>query len=102
MTYLFSILIISLFFLSILFIKSNNLKILHITDIHFDPYFKSGSSIYSFCHRHTNNSDELSSLYWGRECDSSEYLIKKTLDHISHQNYSISFIFLTGDNLRYF
>lgn len=79
----------------------NIIRILQLSDIHYDPYFLKNSSIYSFCHRFpSQEKEELSNGFWGRECDSSSELIEATLQQISSQNLNISVIFLTGDNSR--
>ena len=76
-------------------------RILHLTDIHYDPYFTAYSSIYSSCHRISRNeNEEVSNYLWGRECDSSSLFVKRTFHQISADNNNISLIFLTGDNSR--
>lgn len=81
-------------------IRAENINILHLTDVHYDIFYQSNSSIYSFCHRNSTKNDEISTSLWGRECDSSESLIHTTLNKISGQVHNISVILLTGDNIR--
>lgn len=82
-------------------LTSCTIKVLHLTDIHYDPYFLANSSIYSFCHKpRIGHDEEISNELWGRECDSSALLVEQSLQQISAQNINISFIFLTGDNSR--
>lgn len=97
--------IILLLLTSIYFIvaeyNQEHLKVLHITDLHYDVHYRSNASIYSFCHRNsTDYNDEKSNSMWGRECDSSGSLIQKSLINISKRNHNISVILLTGDNIR--
>lgn len=78
------------------------IRLLHLTDIHFDQYFQPESVIISFCHRKpTNKNDEVSSVLWGRECDSSIELFEMMLvQSKSLLKDAISLILLTGDNIR--
>jgi predicted MPP superfamily phosphohydrolase len=88
-------------FLHLIIAAYENINILHLTDLHYDVYFKSNSSIYSFCHRNSIDfNDEKSNLLWGRECDSSGSLIQTSLMHIAKHNHNLSVILLTGDNIR--
>ena len=97
MLFMFEIIILLIFAL----MTSCTIKVLHLTDIHYDPYFLANSSIYSFCHRLSSLQDEkIANELWGRECDSSASLIEQSMQQISAQNRDISFIFLTGDNSR--
>jgi predicted MPP superfamily phosphohydrolase len=88
-------------FLHFIIAEYENINILHLTDLHYDVYYRSNSSIYSFCHRSSiYYNDEKSNSLWGRECDSSGSLIQTSLMHISKHNPNISVILLTGDNIR--
>jgi hypothetical protein len=83
-------------------ISMRTLKILQLSDIHFDPYFQEGASIYTSCHRKGFvNLKESSSKLWGDQCDSSEFLIEATLKQVSERHVDISHIILTGDNFRH-
>ena len=82
--------------------KANYLQILHLTDIHYDMFFKPNASITSFCHRPPSGrlNEELSNRLWGRECDSSPELVKKVFESFSNFKDQISLVILSGDNIR--
>ncbi|RWS18260.1 sphingomyelin phosphodiesterase-like protein [Leptotrombidium deliense] len=93
------------------------MKILHISDIHYDPYYEPGSVVNCAgkicCRRESNslnnNESDGSAGYWG-ELWSSDYkkgvcgtplqIIEKTLEHIS-KTQKIDVVFWTGDNARH-
>ena len=101
MTFCFKITSLIIFYLYLIIAEHEHINILHLTDLHYDIYYQSNSSIYSFCHRNsTDDNYEISNSLLGRECDSSGSLIQNSLMHISKQNHNISIILLTGDNIR--
>lgn len=101
MTFCFKITSFIIISLHFIIAEHGNINILHLTDLHYDIYYQSNSSISSFCHRNsTDGNDEISNSLRGRECDSSKSLIQKSLMQISKQNQDISAIILTGDNIR--
>jgi len=98
-----SIALLLLLFNLLLEANSRTLKILQLTDIHFDIYFEEGSSIYTSCHRKSGSSvlEDTANNLWGEQCDSSEILIDSTLKHVNDTFLDIASIFITGDSFRH-
>ncbi|XP_037821085.1 sphingomyelin phosphodiesterase 1-like [Lucilia sericata] len=83
---------------------SNDLNILHLTDIHHDPLYVPGSLAECdeplCCQRHKEQTEGTSKAagYWGdyRECDLPWQTIESAFNHIK-ENHKIDFIYQTGD-----
>ncbi|KIY71419.1 endopolyphosphatase [Cylindrobasidium torrendii FP15055 ss-10] len=80
-------------------------RFLHITDIHPDPYYKTGTSLKKACHRKKPSKKKNRSKYWGTpysDCDSPLHLANYTLDYVNkHWGSEIDFVIWTGDNARH-
>ncbi|CAL4124978.1 unnamed protein product, partial [Meganyctiphanes norvegica] len=86
-------------------LKKNILKVLHITDPHYDPRYKIGSN--AACHaplccnedsgEPMNPSDAAGK--WGdyRHCDSPKWLLENMYQHIIDNHPDIDYIMNTGD-----
>ncbi|SCV03577.1 LAME_0H11540g1_1 [Lachancea meyersii CBS 8951] len=87
--------------------KSKTLRgrFLHITDIHPDPFYKTGTSVAQMCHRGKPEDKSDRAPRFGTAmngCDSSmdlmEYTLKWVEDNLRDQ---IDFVVWTGDNIRH-
>lgn len=77
------------------------LNILHLSDIHLDPYYRPGSSVFSFCHRSPLMDEETCGEFGAHGCDSPLWLLENALYQIStNENMSVDAIIITGDNAR--
>lgn len=87
--------------------KSQKLRgrFLHITDIHPDPLYKTGSSIENVCHRGRPEGKKDEATRFGTAmagCDSSMDLMEYTLKWIENNlRDKIDFVVWTGDNIRH-
>lgn len=82
----------------------NDLTIVHLTDIHYDPEYQTGSVAdceEHMCCRATSKgtSNETKAGYWSdyRDCDSPLHMVENALDHIMKTNKKIHFVYQTGD-----
>ncbi|KAI9584703.1 sphingomyelin phosphodiesterase-like [Glossina fuscipes] len=83
---------------------ANDLRILHLSDIHYDPDYKEGSLAdceEPLCCRNADNiniPDQLGAGRWGdyRDCDAPMRLVVNALEHIQTQG-QIDYIYYTGD-----
>jgi len=88
-----------------MFSKERSLKILHVTDTHFDHLYKEGSNAACddpMCCREESGfvtSDEDKAGYWGdfRKCDTPLRTIEAMYAHIVSTHPSIDMIYWTGD-----
>ncbi|KAA0199151.1 hypothetical protein HAZT_HAZT000080, partial [Hyalella azteca] len=85
---------------------SPTLKVLHLADTHFDPYYKPGSNAVCdeifFCCREESGpvkAPEDAAGFWGdyRACDLPKWTIEAIYEHILAEHPDISFIIWTGD-----
>ncbi|KAA1466378.1 hypothetical protein DENSPDRAFT_831193 [Dentipellis sp. KUC8613] len=80
-------------------------RFLHITDIHPDPYYNTGASVSSACHRKKPKKDKERAGFYGTpfsDCDSPFRLTNLTLDFLSKNWASeVDFVIWTGDNARH-
>ncbi|XP_073820247.1 sphingomyelin phosphodiesterase-like [Musca autumnalis] len=84
--------------------SDNDLKILHLTDIHHDPLYEAGSLAECeeplCCQRHSDVAQGTSKAagYWGdyRECDLPWQTLENAFDHIK-TNHKLDYIYQTGD-----
>ncbi|CUS23471.1 LAQU0S10e01112g1_1 [Lachancea quebecensis] len=80
-------------------------RFLHITDIHPDPLYRTGSSIENVCHRGQPDGKEDEATRFGTAmagCDSSMDLMEYTLKWIENNlRDKIDFVVWTGDNIRH-
>ncbi len=75
-------------------------KFLHLTDLHIDPYYRTGSSVKSICHRFEDNVPTAG--YFGdRKCDTPVRTARHLLRHIRDRHMDFDFIILTGDLARH-
>ncbi|KAG2734499.1 hypothetical protein G9P44_002505 [Scheffersomyces stipitis] len=75
-------------------------RFLHITDIHPDPYYKTGSKQDGFCHSGKGNAGKYGDAILG--CDSPMVLMEDTIKWIEDNlKDKIDFIVWTGDNIRH-
>ncbi|XP_053681998.1 sphingomyelin phosphodiesterase-like [Sabethes cyaneus] len=87
------------------------IKILHITDIHYDPEYKQGVESLEVAKRCKNTfgccrtapSAGATENYWGNYhfCDTPKHLLETTLKQIAAKHPDINLIYLTGDLLRH-
>jgi predicted MPP superfamily phosphohydrolase len=76
------------------------LKILQLTDIHYDPYYRENASLPSSCHDLDDNQEgPTAGLYGARLCDTPAVLVKDLLDYIA--NLTFDLLLITGDNARF-
>ncbi|KAL7643927.1 UNVERIFIED_CONTAM: hypothetical protein RMT77_005936 [Armadillidium vulgare] len=81
------------------------LKVLHLTDPHFDPEYKVGSNAVCeaplCCNEDSGRVKKVTdgAGIWGdyRNCDSPKWLIENMLQHISNNHPDIDYIMCTGD-----
>lgn len=84
---------------------ADNLKIVHLSDIHYDPEYKVGSLAnckLPMCCRSTENNlsdDSDAAGSWGdyRNCDSPLTLVENTLDAVLGEHSDIDYVYYTGD-----
>ncbi|XP_030556483.1 sphingomyelin phosphodiesterase [Drosophila novamexicana] len=83
--------------------SENDYHVLHLTDIHYDPEYKSGSladCAEPMCCRDPLPADATSTGagYWSdyRNCDTPRHLIVNAFEHIS-ENHKLDWIYHTGD-----
>ncbi|KAI9500568.1 Endopolyphosphatase [Coemansia spiralis] len=82
-------------------------RFLHITDLHIDPHYTEGSTVYSQCHRKppTNADDGHHSTgrfgIAGAKCDSPVPLINATFEYLSGWADQLDFVLWTGDSGRH-
>lgn len=84
---------------------NNDLNIVQLTDIHYDPEYKVGSlgdCEEPLCCRVTPAgaiSDEAKAGYWSdfRDCDSPLHMIENAFDSVLENNPKIDYIYQTGD-----
>ncbi|CEP63693.1 endopolyphosphatase LALA0_S09e00386g [Lachancea lanzarotensis] len=85
--------------------KSLKGRFLHITDIHPDPFYKSGTSAEEVCHRGKPKDASDTATRFGvamNGCDSSMDLMNYTLDWVEKNlRDKIDFVVWTGDNIRH-
>ncbi|XP_055905944.1 sphingomyelin phosphodiesterase-like [Eupeodes corollae] len=84
---------------------NNDLKVLHITDIHYDPLYEVGALAECddtlCCQLHKNISENTNKAagFWGdyRNCDIPWHTIADSLKQIKKNNEKIDYIYQTGD-----
>mgnify|MGYP000143913070 CR=1 FL=1 len=81
-------------------VNNNIIKFVHISDIHYDPFYDKNTPQRSFCRPQRANSTSTYTAQYGRiGCDSPIDLVENSLDAM--QNVSkienVSFILLTGE-----
>ncbi|XP_011178148.1 sphingomyelin phosphodiesterase [Zeugodacus cucurbitae] len=84
--------------------RGDELKVLHLTDIHYDPLYVPGALAEcdepQCCQRHvsTTTSDKAAG-YWGdyRDCDAPWHMIDHALKHIKQTHTQLDYIYQTGD-----
>ncbi|KZV72170.1 hypothetical protein PENSPDRAFT_576601 [Peniophora sp. CONT] len=80
-------------------------RFLHITDMHPDPYYKTGTSESTACHRKKPRKEKTRAEPWGTphgDCDSPFRLTNRTLKWLEkHWADEIDFVVWTGDNARH-
>ncbi|XP_030749635.1 sphingomyelin phosphodiesterase-like [Sitophilus oryzae] len=82
---------------------STDLKILHITDVHYDPLYTSGSDAKCSeplcCDGGTPANPEDAAGYWGdyRVCDTPLHSIKDLLSRVKENHQDIDMVYFTGD-----
>ncbi|XP_067632981.1 sphingomyelin phosphodiesterase-like isoform X2 [Eurosta solidaginis] len=84
--------------------NGNELRILHLTDIHYDPLYEPGSLAEcdepQCCQRGGGSTESGKAAgYWGdyRGCDSPWHMIVDALKHIKNTHSYIDYIYQTGD-----
>lgn len=87
--------------------SSDDLTILQLTDIHYDPEYKVGSLAFCkepLCCRSKSSGNESSDEttkagYWSdyNNCDAPLHMIENALDHIREKHKDIDYIYLSGD-----
>ncbi|XP_017480065.1 PREDICTED: sphingomyelin phosphodiesterase-like [Rhagoletis zephyria] len=84
--------------------NGNELKILHLTDIHYDPLYAPGAlaeCVEPMCCQQGAGSTESDKAagYWGdyRDCDAPWQTIDDAFNHIKKTHSSIDYIYQTGD-----
>lgn len=85
---------------------SNFLKIIQISDIHYDPFFTIGSNAncddFMCCRSGIPDSQGDAAHRWGGyRCDSPWNVVVDTLDQISKQHDKIDYIYFTGDIIHH-
>ncbi|XP_037777507.1 sphingomyelin phosphodiesterase-like [Penaeus monodon] len=82
------------------------MKILHLADTHFDPFYKPGSNAECgekyFCCREESGvveTPEAAAGYWGdyRNCDAPRWLLEAIFSHINETHKDLDLILWTGD-----
>ncbi|XP_011178297.2 sphingomyelin phosphodiesterase 1-like [Zeugodacus cucurbitae] len=84
--------------------RGDELKVLHLTDIHYDPLYVPGALAEcdepQCCQRHvsTTTSDKAAG-YWGdyRDCDAPWHMIDDAFSHIKQTHTQLDYIYQTGD-----
>ncbi|SAM04850.1 hypothetical protein [Absidia glauca] len=79
-------------------------KFLHVTDIHLDPYYLTGSSPKHLCHKQSekaykNTAGRFGAL--GTKCDSPLSLVDASFQFMKESLQDIDFIIYTGDTARH-
>lgn len=89
-------------------IQSGSLKLLHITDIHYDPQYSEGSNADCggpiCCQKGTvPESESAAAGYWGdyRNCDSPWYAILDLLEQLKKEHKDIAYVYFTGDIINH-
>ncbi|XP_054725493.1 sphingomyelin phosphodiesterase 1 [Anastrepha obliqua] len=86
--------------------SSDDLKILHLTDIHYDPEYEPGALAdcpEPMCCQRSSLSGVVESSkqagYWGdyRDCDAPLHVVEHAFDHIVDTHSNIDYIYQTGD-----
>nr|XP_036224039.1 sphingomyelin phosphodiesterase isoform X2 [Bactrocera oleae] len=84
--------------------NGNELKILQLTDIHYDPLYVPGALAEcdepQCCQRHVGNTtSDKAAGYWGdyRGCDAPWHMIDDALNHIKNTHTEFDYIYQTGD-----
>nr|XP_022899981.1 sphingomyelin phosphodiesterase-like [Onthophagus taurus] len=85
------------------------LKVLHVTDFHYDPMYTPGSlatCAAPLCCQ--SDSGEAVNVedgagYWGdyRKCDTPWYAVEDALDHITETHTDIDYVYYTGDTISH-
>ncbi|XP_042894288.1 sphingomyelin phosphodiesterase-like isoform X2 [Penaeus japonicus] len=82
------------------------MRVLHLADTHFDPYYKPGSNaecedLYFCCREESGPPErpEAAAGQWGdyRFCDAPKWLLQAMYAHMNHTHQDIDFILWTGD-----
>ncbi|XP_031341330.1 sphingomyelin phosphodiesterase-like [Photinus pyralis] len=84
--------------------QSGSVKILQITDIHYDSHYQVGSNadcgLFICCQIGTVPSSESTAAgYWGdyRDCDVPWHSFLDLLTHVKEEHHPISYVYFTGD-----
>ncbi|ORX97217.1 hypothetical protein K493DRAFT_314188 [Basidiobolus meristosporus CBS 931.73] len=77
-------------------------KFLHLTDIHFDPTYRTNASVTQFCHR-ASDSGALAQTFGtlGSLCDAPVALVESSFEYLKQQHQDIDFVLYTGDSVRH-
>lgn len=78
----------------------NLIKFIHLSDIHYDPFYNKMISSSSYCRQQVSNSTAKYIAEYGRiGCDSPATLVENSLDAMKNvsQEEDIAFILMTGD-----
>ncbi|KAB0799307.1 hypothetical protein PPYR_07187 [Photinus pyralis] len=85
-------------------IQSGSVKVLHITDLHYDSRYEVGSNadcgLCVCCQKGTVPSSESTAAgYWGdyRDCDVPWHSFLDLLTHVKEEHKDISYVYFTGD-----
>lgn len=84
--------------------SSSDIKIVHFTDIHFDPLYNVNGAADCgdplCCRKEVASSNDAKKAgYWGdyRKCDMPWHTVEQALKHIAEQHSDADFIYYTGD-----
>ncbi|XP_034941151.1 sphingomyelin phosphodiesterase-like [Chelonus insularis] len=85
--------------------KGDTIKILQITDIHYDPLYEpngnAGCKEPTCCRQGQNNTRRITKLagFWGdfNNCDSPWHAVVDALDHLKNYQSDIDYVYFTGD-----
>ncbi|KAI4459677.1 sphingomyelin phosphodiesterase [Holotrichia oblita] len=87
--------------------SGESLKILHLTDIHFDPEYKPGSNAVCedplCCRGGTPEKPENAAGYWGdyHVCDMPWHSVLNLMDQVKQQHQQIDYVYYTGDIIHH-
>ncbi|XP_037774487.1 LOW QUALITY PROTEIN: sphingomyelin phosphodiesterase-like [Penaeus monodon] len=82
------------------------MRVLHLADTHFDPFYKPGSNaecddVFYCCREESGPPErpEAAAGHWGdyRFCDAPKWLLQEMYSHIANTHQDIDFIVWTGD-----
>lgn len=84
--------------------RRNKLKFLHVSDVHYDPFYDKSMDESTWCHRSegANSSADYEAPYGRIGCDSPADLWSIALDGMKEKGHDAKFILLTGIELDCF